>query len=166
MRRLLGYGAWCCKESDMIVQISTAQHHNFMRTDFAPHGTQCVSYFLWFQHVSFVFIQAFVHVIYNLTVTITEILNNGYIIVNGYINVNCEWLHNHDSKGNQSWIFIGRTYAKAEIPILWPPDAKNWLIWKDPDAGKDGGREEKGMTEDGWMATLTQRTWVWASSRS
>ena len=50
-------------------------------------------------------------------------------------------------KGNQSWIFIGRTDAEAETPILWPPDAKNWLIWKDPDAGKDWNWE-KGMTED------------------
>ena len=56
-------------------------------------------------------------------------------------------------KGNQSWIFIGRTEAEAEILILWPPDVKNWLIWKDPDAGKDWRQEEKGMTEDemvGW----------------
>ena len=51
-------------------------------------------------------------------------------------------------KGNQSWIFFGRTDAEAETPILWPPDAKSWLIWKDPDAGKDWGQEEKGMTED------------------
>ena len=59
--------------------------------------------------------------------------------------------------GNQSWIFIGRTYAEAEIPILWPPDAKSWLIWKDPDAGKDWRQEEKAMTEDdGWMASPTQ----------
>ena len=50
-------------------------------------------------------------------------------------------------KGNQSWIFTGRTDAKAEAPILWPPDAKNWLIGKDPYAGKDW-RQEKGMTED------------------
>ena len=60
-------------------------------------------------------------------------------------------------KGNQSWIFIERTDAEAEIPILWPPDAKNWLIWKDPDAGKDGRQEEKGMTEDemvGWHPQL------------
>ena len=56
-------------------------------------------------------------------------------------------------KGNDSWIFIGRTDAEAEIPILWPPDAKNWHIWKDLDAGKDWNQEEKGMTEDemvGW----------------
>ena len=55
-------------------------------------------------------------------------------------------------KGNQSWIFIGRTNAEAEAPILWPPDAKNWLIGKDPDAGKHW-RQEKGITEDkmvGW----------------
>ena len=55
-------------------------------------------------------------------------------------------LVNH--KGNQSWIFIGRTDAEAEIPTLWPPDAKNWLIGKDPDAGKDWRWEEKGTTEN------------------
>ena len=60
-------------------------------------------------------------------------------------------------KGNQSWIFIGRTDAEAEVPILWPPAAKNWLIGKDPDAGKDWRQEEKGMTEDemvGWHHPL------------
>ena len=51
-------------------------------------------------------------------------------------------------KGNQSWIFIGRTDAEVETAILWPPDAKNWLTGKDPDAGKDWRQEEKGMTED------------------
>ena len=59
-------------------------------------------------------------------------------------------------KGNQSWIFIGRTDAEAETLILWPPDVKNWLIWKDPDAGKDW-RWEKGTTEDemvGWYHRL------------
>ena len=56
-------------------------------------------------------------------------------------------------KGNQSWIFIGRTDAEAEAPVLWPPDVKNWLIWKDLDAGNDWRQEEKGMTGDemaGW----------------
>ena len=56
-------------------------------------------------------------------------------------------------KGNQSWIFIGRTDAEAETPILWPLHAKSWLIGKDPDAGSDCEQEEKGMTEDemaGW----------------
>ena len=51
-------------------------------------------------------------------------------------------------KGDQPWVFIGRTDAKAETPILWPPHAKNWLIGKDSDAGRDWGQEEKGMTED------------------
>ena len=51
-------------------------------------------------------------------------------------------------KGDQSWVFTGRTDAEAETPILWPPHAKSWLIGKDPDAGKDWGQEEKGMTED------------------
>ena len=51
-------------------------------------------------------------------------------------------------KGDQSWVFIGRTDGEAETPIIWPPDAKNWLIGKDPDAGRDWGQEEKGTTED------------------
>ena len=51
-------------------------------------------------------------------------------------------------KGDQSWVFIGRTDVEAETPVLWPPDVKNWLICKDPDAGKDWGQEEKGTTED------------------
>ena len=54
-------------------------------------------------------------------------------------------------KGNQSWIFIGRTDAEAESPLLWPPDTKSQLIGKDPDAGKDCGQEEKGVTEDGMV---------------
>ena len=60
-------------------------------------------------------------------------------------------------KGNKSWIFVGRTDAEAETPTLWPPDAKSWLIWKDPDAGTDWGQEEKRMTEDemvGWHQWL------------
>ena len=60
-------------------------------------------------------------------------------------------------KGNEYWIFIGMTDAEAETSILWPPDAKNWLIGKEPDAGKDWGQEEKGMTEDkmvGWHHLL------------
>ena len=62
-------------------------------------------------------------------------------------------------------MFIGRTDVEAETPILWPPNSKNWLIGKDPDAGKDWRQEEKGMT-DGWMASLTRWTWVWVSSGS
>ena len=60
-------------------------------------------------------------------------------------------------KGDQSWVFIGRTDVEAEIPILWPPNVKSWLIWKDPDARKDWRQEEKGMTEDemvGWHHRL------------
>ena len=79
--------------------------------------------------------------------------------------LDCKEIKPVNPKGNQSWIFIGRT--DAEAPILWPPDVKNWLIWKDPDAGKDRRREEKGTTEDdGWMASLTRWTWVWVGSRS
>ena len=61
-------------------------------------------------------------------------------------------------KGVQSWVFIGRTDAEVETPILWPPDTKNWLIGKDPDPGKDWSQEEKGITRgwDCWMASPTQ----------
>ena len=61
-------------------------------------------------------------------------------------------------KGDQSWVFIGRTDVEAETPIFWPPDVKSWLIGKDPDAGRDWGQEEKGMTEDemvGWHHQLS-----------
>ena len=71
--------------------------------------------------------------------------------------LDCKEIKPVNPKENQSWIFIGRTDAKAETPILWLPDVKNWLIWKDPDAGKDWSQEEKGMTEDemvGWHHQL------------
>ena len=67
--------------------------------------------------------------------------------------LDCKEITLVNPKGNQSCIFIGRADAKAEAPNLWPPDMKSWLIWKDPDAGKDWRQEEKGVTEDemiGW----------------
>ena len=67
--------------------------------------------------------------------------------------LDCKEIQPVHPKGNQPWIFIGRTDAEAETPILWPPDMKNWLIGKDPDAGKDWRQEEKWTTEDeivGW----------------
>ena len=82
--------------------------------------------------------------------------------------LDCREIQPVHPKGNQSWIFIGRTDAEVETPILWPPHAKNWLIGRNPDAGKDWGQEEKGTTEDemvGWHHLL-DGTWVWASSRS
>ena len=71
--------------------------------------------------------------------------------------LDCKEIQPVHPKGNQSWIFIGRTDANAEAPILWPPDAKGWLIWKDSDAGKDWRGEKKGTTEDemvGWHHEL------------
>ena len=62
--------------------------------------------------------------------------------------LNCKEIQPVHPEGNQSWIFIGRTDAEAETPILWTPDAKSWLIWEDPDAAEDWRWEEKGMTED------------------
>ena len=67
-------------------------------------------------------------------------------------------------KGDQSWVFIGRTDAEAETPILWPPHVKSWLIRKDPDAGRDWGQEEKGTTEDemaGWHHQLDPHEFGW-----
>ena len=71
--------------------------------------------------------------------------------------LDCKEIQIVHPKGGQSWIFIGRTDAEAETPILWPPDAKNWLIWQDPNAGKNWRQEEKGTTEDemvGWHHRL------------
>ena len=82
--------------------------------------------------------------------------------------LDCKEIQAVNPKENQSWIFIGRTDAEAESPILWLPDAKNQLLGKDPDSGKDWRQEEKGMTEDemvGWVS-LTWWTWVWVGSRS
>ena len=71
--------------------------------------------------------------------------------------LNCKEIKPVNPKGNQSWIFIGRTNAEAEAQILWPPDARNWLIGKDPDTGKEGKRRR-------WLDAITQWTWVWTSS--
>ena len=76
----------------------------------------------------------------------------------------CKEIQPVHPKGDQSWVFIGRTNVEAETPILWPPDSKSWLIWKDPDAGKDWGQEEKGMTEDemvGWHHQLDGHGFGW-----
>ena len=82
--------------------------------------------------------------------------------------LDCKEIQPIHPKGDQSWVFIGRTYVEAETPILWPPDAKNWLIWKRPwcwerlRAGGEG--DDRGW--DGWMASQTQWTWVWVDSGS
>ena len=71
--------------------------------------------------------------------------------------LDCKEIQPVNPKGNQSWIFIGRTDIEIEALILWPPEAKNWLIGKDPDGGKDWRQEEKGMTEDemvGWLTNV------------
>ena len=80
--------------------------------------------------------------------------------------LDCKEIQPVHPKGNQSWIFIGRTDAEAETPIIWPPHAKSWLIGKDPDEGLGAGGEGDDKGWDGWMASLTRWTWVWVSSRS
>ena len=81
--------------------------------------------------------------------------------------LDCKEIQPVHPKGHQSWVFIGRTHAEAEAPILRRPDMKNWLIWKAPDAGKDWREVEKGTRGwDGWMASPTQWTWVWEDSGS
>ena len=78
--------------------------------------------------------------------------------------LDCKEIQPVHSKGEQSWVFFGRTDAKAETPVLWPPHAKSWLIGKDPDAGKDWGQEGKGTTEDemaGWHHLLDGHEFEW-----
>ena len=82
--------------------------------------------------------------------------------------LDCNKIQAVHPKGDQSWVFIGQTDAEAETPILWPPHAKSWLIGKDPDAGRNWGQEEKGMTEDemaGWHLRLDGHG-VWVNSGS
>ena len=78
--------------------------------------------------------------------------------------LDCKEIQPVHPKGNQSWMFTGRTDVEAETPKLWPPDVKSWLIWKDPDSGKDWRQEEKGMTEDemvGWHHQLDGHGFGW-----
>ena len=85
--------------------------------------------------------------------------------------LDCKEIQPVHPKGDESWVFIGRIDVEAETPILWPPVAKSWLIWKDPDAGKHWGQEEKGTTEDemvGWHHQLNghefrvnSKSWWW-----
>ena len=79
--------------------------------------------------------------------------------------LDCKEIQSVHPKGDKSWLFIGRTVVEAETPILWPPDAKNWLIWKDPDAGKDWRQEEKRTTDEivGWHHRLDGHEFGWTS---
>ena len=80
--------------------------------------------------------------------------------------LDCKEIRPVPPKGDQSWMFIGRTDAEAETPILWPLDAKRWLVWKDAEAWKDCWWQEKGTTEDEMVASPTRWTWVWVNSGS
>ena len=92
--------------------------------------------------------------------------------------LDCKEIQPVHPKGDQSWVFTGNTDVEAETPILWPPDVKSWLIWKDPDAGKYWGQEEKGTTEDdmvrwhhwlnghgfGWLQELVMDREAWRAA--
>ena len=78
--------------------------------------------------------------------------------------LNCTEIRTASLNGYQSWVFTGRTNTEAEEPILWPPDVKNGLIGKDPDAEKEWRPEEETTGWDAWMASPTWWTWAWASS--
>ena len=99
---------------------------------------------------------------YFLKVLIRTVLQENVISL--FINMICKEIQPVYPKGDLSWVFIGRTDVEAETPVLWPPHAKSWLIWKDPDAGKDWGQEEKGTTEDemvGWHLQLNGYGFGW-----
>ena len=82
--------------------------------------------------------------------------------------LDCKEIQPVHPKGDQSWVFIGRTDVEAKTPIFWPPDAKRWLIWKDPECWErlKAGGEGDNRGWDGWMASPTQWTWVWVNSGS
>ena len=82
--------------------------------------------------------------------------------------LDCKEIQLVHPKGDESWVFIGRTDAEAETPVLWPPRVKSWLIGKDPDAGRDWGAGGEGDDRgwNGWMASPTQWAWVWVNSGS
>ena len=87
-----------------------------------------------------------------------------FLVLSSSFHLTCKEIQPVHSKGDQSWVFIGRTDAKAETPILWPPHAKSWIIGKDSDAGRDWGQEEKGTTEDemaGWHYRLDGHKFEW-----
>ena len=82
--------------------------------------------------------------------------------------LDCKAIQPVHPKEDHSWVFIGKTDVEAETLVFQPRDVRNWLIWKDPNVGKDWGQEKKGTDRgwDGWMASLTQWTWVWVDSGS
>ena len=78
--------------------------------------------------------------------------------------LDCKEIQPVHPKGDQSWVVVGKTDVEAKTPILWPPDVKSWLVWKDPDAGNDWGQEEKGTLEDdmvGWHHELDRHEFEW-----
>ena len=116
----------------------------------------CVSLFefLWYRYVSSVFVLKLSNWSF-WTVVLEKTLKSP---------LDCKEIQPVHPKGDQPWMFTGRTDAEAETPILWPPDAKSWLIGKDPDAGKDWGQKEKGTTEDemvGWHHRLDGHGFGW-----
>ena len=142
------------KTYDKSRQDIKSQRHNFSDKGLYSHGFSSSHVWIWEldykeswtpKNLCFFF---YIFFKTSLTVVLEKILESP---------LDCKEIQPIYPKGNQSWIFIGRTDTEAETPIFWPPDVKNWLIWKEPDAGKDWRWEEKGMTEDemdGWHHRL------------
>ena len=131
------------------------QHNKKQTHDFTDKGLSCQSYgfsnsHVWMWELNF-YKESWALQNWCFWTTVLEILESP---------LDCKEIKPVHPKGNQSWIFIGRTDAEAKTTILWPPDAKNWLLGKDPDAGKDWRQEEKGLIEDkmvGWHQWLDGR---------
>ena len=139
------------------------QHSNNQRLDFANKGPSSQSYDFSASHVW----------LWELDYKESWVLKNWFFWAvllekTPESPLDCKEIKPINPKGNQSWIFIGRTDAEAETPILWPPDVKNWFFGKDPDAEKrlKAGGEGDDRGWDGWMASLTWWVWVWANSGS
>ena len=161
-RRLADYSLWSCKESDTIEQLTRSliyllydnsmlsiSRHQTVSTVAVPFYTPTSNE--WGFQVFHILISTscFLLFHYNHLVGVLEKTIDSPL--------DCKEIPPVHPKGNQSWIFVGRTDIEAEISVLWPPDAKSWLVRKDPDAGKGWRWEEKGMIEDemvGWHHRL------------
>ena len=154
-RSLAGYSLWGCKDLDMKSYDQPSQHikkqkHYLVNKGPSGQGYGVSSGHVWMWELDCEESWALKNWCF-WTVVLEKTLESP---------LDCKKIQPVHPEGDQSWVFIGRTDAESETPILWPPHVKSWLTGKDPDAGKDWGQEEKGMTEDempGWHHWLNGR---------